>query len=208
MQSRARRPRISAQMSPKRNDAKRAVRPSADVAKSSSKYDWSAFLVKTRVDDGVFDFDDSTEPEERQRIEDMRFLCGGVFTDSERIAKVRDKIKKLRSAKPRSEAVTEVAGRVLAELDAIQQDQGFAKSRRGKFVLLANDWGQGLYETLRADRRFDGLMVGPHADFERIVVTGEVHDPLVLAAAVELIAKYDSDALLEYRVLCRVRRND
>lgn len=166
---------------------------------------WSEFLVKTRIDDSVFELSESVDALERQRIEKMRFWCEGVFTDKERVKKVRDKVKRAKMQKPRADVVEDVADAILEELDQITEDLKFAKSRRGKFILFVNDWTQELYKTFRKDSRFDDLIVGVHGDHERIVVTGRVHDARALVAAVQVIAEHDAAAQLEYRVMMEPR---
>ncbi|HEU4678611.1 MAG TPA: hypothetical protein VFS35_03755, partial [Terrimicrobiaceae bacterium] len=113
--------------------------------------------------------------------------------------KVRKKIKEIKRAS-HSPGVASVAEEVLKELDEIAADLKFAKSRRGKFVLFANDYAQEVYKKLRADADFNDLYIASHPEREELVLTGSATSFDVLIASLSLISKYPSGVPLRVDV--------
>ncbi len=167
---------------------------------------WSESLVQRKVGDEVFETNEDVTQIDQTQLDDMQFLCEGVFTDKERLKKVRGKIKKTYCGKGNSSLVRNVAESVLEQLAEIKDDLKFAKSRRGKFILFVNDWAQQAYVGLRQDTRFDDIMIGSHLEEERIVVTGETSDPATLVETIQMIATNEPGVPVEYRITVQTTR--
>lgn len=152
---------------------------------------YSEQLVKNRINPFLFEATPEHSPGDRKEIADLQFYCEGAFNTSERISKVRKKIEDIKTASL-SAVVVGVADEVLEELDEIADDLGFATSRRGKFVLFANDYGQEVYKELRAIADFNDLCIASHPDREELVLNGTVKSFDVLSTSLSLISKYPS----------------
>jgi hypothetical protein len=152
---------------------------------------YSEQIVKNRINPFLFETTPEHSPGDRKEIADLRFYCEGVFNTSERVSKIRKKIEDIKTASL-SSAVVSVADKILEELDEIADDLGFATSRRGKFVLFANDYGQEVYQELRATADFNDLYIASHPDREELVLTGTAKSFDVLGAALSLVSKYPS----------------
>jgi hypothetical protein len=152
---------------------------------------YSERLVKNRIDPLLFEAKPEHSPGDRKEIADLQFYCEGVFNTSERVSKVRKKIEDIKTASP-SLALAGVADEVLEELDEIADDLGFATSRRGKFVMFANDYAQEVYKEMRATADFNDLYIGSHPEREELVLTGTARSFDVLSASLSLVSKYPS----------------
>lgn len=161
---------------------------------------WSKALTKNRVDSEIFEDVSEATPTELARIKDLKFYCEGVFETSERIKKVREIIKKKAKERPTSTIVTITANAILDELKEIETDLKFAKSRRGKFVLFANDWAQQVYSRLRKDARFKDLALGPSSEKETLIVYGSISDATALIDAIRILEMYDAGVSIEFRI--------
>lgn len=163
---------------------------------------WSESLIKERISQELFQ-----EPpgqgtwsrEEKQRVQDIAFLCEGVFRSDERVKKALAAIKKLRKDAPG--AARDVADHVLEELKEIRNDLKFAKSRRGKFILFANDYAQEVYKTLRKDDALAGVMIGSHPEHEQLTVAGSVEDAADIAKVAQLLAEHPPGVPVQFHVL-------
>ena len=161
---------------------------------------WSESLSKNKIDETIFEVDGEISAADRNRIENLQFHCEGVFRDRDRIKKVRSLVRRKAKEKPHSLAVKAVADGILEELDEIESDLKFASSRRGKFVLFANDWAQEIYATLRKNKRLASIAMGPHSEQERIVVHGTLKAAGDLLEVVRLLDKNQPGVPIEYRV--------
>lgn len=166
---------------------------------------WSESLIKERVSADLFEEipsdDEAWSREEKQRIRDLAFVCEGVFRSNERVKSAVAAIKKIR--KGAAPAVREVADAVLEELKEIRDDLKFAKSRRGQFVLFANDYAQEVYKTMRKDEALAEVMIGSHAEHEQLVIAGSVNDAEDIAKVARLLAKHPSGVPVQFHVVLR-----
>jgi len=166
--------------------------PSAhSTANQKQSMKWSEQLVKNRIDPSLFEATPEQSQGDRKAIADLKFYCEGVFNTSEKVLRVRKKIEEVKTAS-RAPAVLNVADEVLEELDEIADDFKFAKSRRGKFVLFANNYTQEVYKKLRANADFNDLYIASHPDREELVLTGSAKRFDVLIASLSLISQYPS----------------
>ncbi len=62
------------------------------------------------------------------------------------------------------------------ELAEIAEDFTWKKSGRGKYVMEINDWVAGFHADIGKEPRFEGLMVGGHAELEVVYVVGKATD--------------------------------
>lgn len=161
---------------------------------------WSESLVKTRVDENLFTPPEGCSAEDRRRLDDLRFFCQGAFHDAERLAKARERFARAAARGEPSEVVQEVVKAVEAEFDEIEADLRFAKSRRGKFVLFANDWAQSWHAELRREARYFGVSVGSHGEQEVLMVAGEVASAEDLADLARLVGRHPPGVPVEFRV--------
>lgn len=162
---------------------------------------WSEHLIKRKIDENIFDIDDDLNPEEADRIDDLRLYCDADLSNLKNIKEVRNEVRKTKKAKPRSDIVGFVADAILEDLDEIESDLKFAEGRRGKFVLFVNDWGQKLYKDLRQSEDFNDIVVGTHVDSELILVHGEVKDASHLSQIIKLISASPPGVPVQYRVI-------
>lgn len=160
---------------------------------------WSEELLKTKVDRALFEPDPDHTAEERRQIDDLAFFSDGVYRDRERIQKVRTRVKKVLADRKASPTVTAVAQAVAEELDEIQQDLKFAASRRGRFVLFANDWSQS-WHGLRQEPRVRDIVVGANPEREALVVGGAVATATDLVDLVQLVDRHPAGVPIEFRV--------
>ena len=161
---------------------------------------WSELLQKTRVDLAAIDVPEDATADERDRIRDFRFLADGVFSTTERLKAVRERLKRSLARGPKTAAVKAAAKALTAELDEIARDLEFAASRRGQFVLFVNDWAQTFHAERTADTDLVDIVIGTHAEVERILVAGSVESPRALLRLVELVSRHPPGVAIEYRV--------
>ncbi len=167
---------------------------------------WSESLVKTHIDQALFPAPADCSADERGRIDELRFLCQGVFQDVERVVKVRQRVARAAARGEPSETVQEVVEAIEAELDEIAADLGFAASRRGRFVLFVNDWAQSWHADLRHDPRFVAVSIGALPDREVVAVTGEVGFAEDLADLARLVGRHAPGVPVEFRVTVAAQR--
>ncbi|MEQ1632444.1 MAG: hypothetical protein ABL997_08735 [Planctomycetota bacterium] len=161
---------------------------------------WSELLIKTRVDLDAIDVPEDATADERSCIRDFRFLADGVFSTTERLKAVRERLKRSLARGPKTAAVKAAAKALTAELDEIARDLEFAASRRGQFVLFVNDWAQTFHAQRTAEAGLADITIGTHAEVERIVVAGSVESPRALLRLVELLSDHPPGVAIEYRV--------
>jgi hypothetical protein len=167
--------------------------------KQKPELKWSAALVKTRISDEAFTSQMPLSPEHKQAINDIKFICGGVFESKERIEKIS---KKLRGIKKGSvEPISTVVKNVLDELAEIASDLAFAESRHGKFILFANDWSQELYKTIRIKNCFANILSCSHPEKEILVLQGTVSTLVELTELIEVIKSMQPGVPIEFRVI-------
>ncbi|MBL8756096.1 MAG: hypothetical protein JNK15_22575 [Planctomycetes bacterium] len=162
---------------------------------------WSELLTKTHVDIGAIEVPDGLTPEESYCIKDLLFFADVGCPNVEQLTKVRERLKKALARGPKTKAVRAVAKAIDAELDEIERDLEFARSRRGKFILFSNDWAQSFHAERKADRGLDGVALGAHGELERIVAAGTVDSPDALVRLVHLLAAHPPGVPIEYRVV-------
>ncbi|MFC1706717.1 hypothetical protein ACFL59_07840 [Planctomycetota bacterium] len=162
---------------------------------------WSELLVRERISPTHFESEEDWTAEDRKGVKDLEFVCGGVIRTKEKVKKVQDKVKKIR--KGGTTTVKAIADLVLEELQEIKDDLKFAKSRRGKFVMFANDYAQTLYGTLRKDDSLAGVMVASHPEREEIVVTGSLGFSADLAKVAHMIEEQPPGVPVRYDVLVK-----
>lgn len=161
---------------------------------------WSESLLKTRIEVSVFEIDATADASDIARVKDLKFFCGGVFETAERIDKVRAIVQKKAREKPASSIVKSVVQGILEELSEIESDRKFAKSRRGKFILFANDWIQPIYAEIRPAKRFEDLFFSADPEKEQIVVQGSVANAIDLIDCIKLVEKFTPGVPVEFRV--------
>ena len=161
---------------------------------------WSESLLKSRVDLEAIPVPPDCSAEERSRINDLRSLADGRYEARERLAAVRERLRKSLARGPRTAAVTAAAQALTAELDQIERDLDFAASRRGRFILFVNDWAQSVHARRQQDRDLDGVALGAHPERECIVASGTVPTPTALVRLVQLLAGHPPGVPIEYRV--------
>ena len=163
---------------------------------------WSESIVKTRVDASIFEETEKLSHDDRAVLNDLSFWCEGVFQSEERIEKVRKKVLRARDLTEASAAaIREIADQVLEELREIEEDLKFAQSRRGRFILFANDYGQELYGDLRKVAALDEVMVGSHPEREELVVSGRVEAAEHLSQLASLIAEHPPGVPIRFELV-------
>lgn len=162
---------------------------------------WSELLLKTRVDIDAIDVPEGLSADEMYRVKDLLFLADASCATAELLAKARERLKNSLARGPKTKAVRAVAKAIAEQYAEIARDLKFAKSRRGKFILFTNDWAQQFHAQRRADRSLDDVVLGAHAEHERIVAGGTVAAPEALVRLVQLLAAHPPGVPIEYRVI-------
>ena len=172
----------------------------------SSSEPWSESLVKTTVDEHLFDeLEELDGGPARSRLERLRDLCRQEVTTKDELKALKAAISALKKERKLSADERDLFDEVKEELAEIADDLKLVKSRRGRFTLAAQDWVQGLYVPLRAEARFADVMVGPHAESEILMVVGEVASNEDLESLRELVSKHESPWPIDFQVAARPR---
>ncbi len=152
---------------------------------------WSESLIKSKIDPQLFEIEDDIKNEEHQILKDFQFYCEGIFDTPERIKRVKGKIKDLKK-NSKSKIIKAIGNEILGELKEISDDLKFANSRRGKFVLFANDYGQEVYKELRTHNELNDFMIMSHPEKELLVLTvvGSTPSAKTVIKAINIIDKY------------------
>jgi len=162
---------------------------------------WSESLLKSRVAVESIPIPEGCSADETFRIRELLAIVGGTCATREQVAALRERLEKSLKRGPKSPAVRAVTAAIEEELAEIVEDCEFAQSRRGKFVLFANDWAQRFHAIGRADRGLDGISLAAHQEHERIVASGTASSPDDLVRLVQLLAAHPPGVPIEYRVV-------
>jgi len=164
---------------------------------------WSEALVKETVSQSLLDADAEDSDQDLAALSDLRSLVSRKLGTKSAVNRLRSDLEDWKKNRALSARLEEVFSDITEELEEISDDIRWARTRRGRFVLFANDYGQHIYGKIRPNPKFADVYLLADAKQEELVVSGSVAEEATLQELRSIIQEHDPGVPVNYQVTVR-----